>query len=330
MGTSHDDDAGVGVRRPANRLGLDYRAVPPRRTRVPIVDFHTHVHDSPTVGAFLEAAELYGIRKIVTMTPLDELARVEAIQPGRLAFIAIPRWRSMAKSAAFQAQWLADLHAFAERGARCMKFWVAPPLRGTHGLTLEDPFFRPLIAAGLELNLDFMVHVGDPDEWFAPGGRYADRAKFGAKREHYRQLEFLLERVAPRRVIAAHLGGYGEEPDFLQALLDRHANLMLDSSATKWVVRVVARQPARLREFLIRNQDRVLFGSDLVVGGAYDFEHYASRYWVHQQLWETANDGESPIEDPDAPAPPRLRGLDLPADALEALYFRNAARLGYG
>jgi predicted TIM-barrel fold metal-dependent hydrolase len=329
MSTSHDEDVPVGIRRPANRLGLDYRAVPPRRVTGPIIDFHAHLHHGPTVGAFFEAADCYGIHKIVTMTPLDEIAPLESAAPGRLAYIAIPRWRSMAKSTTFQEQWLADVHAFAERGARCMKFWVAPPMRGTHGLTLEDPFFAPLIAAGLELGLHFMIHVGDPDEWFAGGGRYADASKFGTKRDQYRQLEFLLERVAPRPVIAAHLGGCAEDPDFLQELLDRYPHLLLDSSATKWIVRAVARQPQRLRAFVIRNQDRILFGSDLVVGEAYDFEHYASRYWVHQVLWESAYDGESPIEDPDAPDPPRLRGLDLPLDALEALYRGNAARLGY-
>jgi len=327
----HDDETPTTARRlPANRLGLQYRPAPPRRLQTPIIDVHAHVRHMASAAQFFAAADAYGVGHIVTMTPLDEVEALRAAYPERLSFIAVPRWRDLSSSNAFQRQWLADLEAFRALGARRMKFWLAPPMRGEYGLRLQDAFFAPLIRRGVELGYDFMVHVGDPSEWFAPGGRYADAARFGTKHEQYTQLEFLLERVAPRTVIAAHMGGNCEEPEFLERLLDRYPNLYLDSSATKWVVRAVARQPDALRDFMIRNQDRVLFGSDLVVGGDYGFEHYASRYWCHQVMWETDYRGESPIEDPDADDPPRLAGLALPDEVLRKLYYDNAVRLGHG
>ena len=328
--SSHDADTPTSARRtPANRLGLDYRAVPARRVGGRIVDVHTHVHNTPSTPAFFEAADRYHIDKIVSMTPLDQVDLLRRSYSDRLDFIAIPRWREMKNSAEFCRQWQADLEAFREKGARRMKFWVAPPLRGEYGLTLQAPFFRPLIQQGLDLGYDFMVHVGDPSEWFEPGGRYADAARYGTKREQYPQLEHLLETVAPRIVIAAHLGGSVEDLPFLQALLDHYPNLHLDTSATKWVVRGIARQPEAARDFVLRNQDRLLFGSDLVVAASYDFDHYASRYWVHQMLWESDGRGESPIEDADADDPPRLAGLALPPEVLRKLYDENATRLGY-
>jgi predicted TIM-barrel fold metal-dependent hydrolase len=331
MSQHHDGETPAGPRHsPANRLGLDYRAVPGRKTGTPIVDVHAHVYDVPSAGQFFEAATAYGIEKVVSMSPLDEVEALRAAFGPRLEFIAIPRWRELDSSDAFRRRWLADLETFREQGARRMKFWMAPPMRGEHGLTLQHPFFAPLVRAGIDLGFDFMVHVGDPSEWFGPGGRYADAARYGTKHEQYPQLEYLLDAVAPRSVIAAHMGGNCEEPDFLQELLDRHANLYLDSSATKWIVRAVARQPERLREFMIRNQDRVLFGSDLVVAKSYGFEHYASRYWTHLMMWESEYCGESPIEDPDADDPPRLAGLNLPVPVLRKLYRENAARLGHG
>lgn len=327
---NHDrDHRTTPGRTPANRLGVDYRVVPPRKVRGRIVDIHTHVHDTPATGLFFEAAALYGIEKIVSMSPLDEVAALRSAYPGRLEFIAIPRWREMGKSAAFRRSWLDDLAAFREHGARRMKFWLAPPLRAELGVTLRDSFFAPVIQRALDLGYEFMVHVGDPSAWFAPGGRYADAAKFGTKAEQYPQLEYLLATVAPRTVIAAHMGGFIEDPAFLQNLLDRHPNLLLDSSATKWIVREIARQPERIREFMIHNQDRILFGSDLVVGPGHDFDHFASRYWAHRVLWETPYRGESPIDDPDADDPPRLAGLDLPAGVLRKLFATNAERLGH-
>jgi hypothetical protein len=71
----------------------------------------------------------------------------------------------------------------------------------------------------------------------------------------------------------------------------------------------------------------VLFGSDLVTGTDYDFDHFASRYWAHQMMWESDYRGESPIVDPDAEDPPRLAGLNLPIDVLTRLYRENAQRL---
>lgn len=326
----HDIDTPVSRQLPpANRLGLDYRQVPPRKVATLISDVHSHVYLTDSTPLFFEAAELYGITKIVSMSPLDEVDRLHELYPGRLAFIAVPRWRNLTNTADFAAQWIADLATFREKGATRMKFWSAPPMRERHGLTLSHPFYEPVIQTGLDLGYDFMVHVGDPVEWFAPGGKYADASIFGTKEDQYPQLVHFLERVAPRTVIAAHMGGSIEDLGRLARLLDQYPQLYLDSSATKWIVRGVATQPAAVRDFLLRYQDRVLFGSDLVVGEKYDFDHYASRYWCHQMMWETAYRGESPIDDPDAPQPPRLAGVDLPPEVLEKLYRKNAVRLGY-
>lgn len=328
---SHDDDTPTTAQQsPANRLSLDYRAAaPPRRVREAVIDIHTHVYDVSTATAFFEAADLYGIDRIVSMTPLDQVEPLRGKWGHRLAFIAIPNWRAIERTNGFQRQWLADLEAFARLGARRMKFWMAPPMRGRFGLTLSDAFFRPLLDKGIELGFDFMIHVADPSTWFTPRGRYADAARFGTKTEQYPQLEFLLEAVAPRNVIAAHMGGSIEEPDRLHDLLRQYPNLFLDTSATKWIVRGVADQPAALRDLFIEHADRILFGSDLVLAENYDFDHYASRYWAQRTMWETAYRGESPIEDPDADDPPRLAGLDLPDNVLHKIYAANAARLGY-
>lgn len=313
---------------PANRLGLDYRNVPARKVSVPIVDVHSHVRRLDDARRFYEVADAYGIWHVFTMTPLSEVPPLHEAYPTRLSFIAIPDWREIDRSPAFQRSWLADLDAFRRVGASVAKFWMAPPMRGRFGLTLDDPFYEPIIDRALELGYAFMTHIADPTAWFEQGGRYADTTKYGTKRQQYDQLEFLLERVAPRPVIGAHMGGSIEEPEFLSGLLERHENFHLDTSATKWIVRGVAQHPDAVRKLVMRFRKRILFGSDLVTGPDYGFDHYASRYWTHLQMWESDYRGESPIEDPDADDPPRLAGLDLPAEVLREIYFGNAERLG--
>ncbi len=80
------------------------------------------------------------------------------------------------------------------------------------------------------------------------------------------------------------------------------------------------------REFFIRNQDRIFFGSDQVSGDDRGFDFLASRFWVHRKLWETAYIGPNPILDPDLPPDnqPPIRGLALPDEVLQKLYHDNA------
>jgi hypothetical protein len=312
---------------PANRIGVDYRSVPARKLDGPIVDFHCHVRNAASARLFFTAGSLYGVTKVLSMSPLENVDALRDEFAGRIDFIAVPNWKSMAATAEFRDEWMRDLASFRQRGARLCKFWMAPPMRGRYGLTLEHDFLQPVIARAQELGFEFMVHIGDPSVWWRAGGKYADTAKFGTKRDQYAQLEYFLRLVAPRHVVGAHLGGSIEDVPFLQELLDRYPNYWLDTSATKWIVREVARQPAAVREFIIHYHDRILFGSDLVTEEKHDFEHYASRYWCHQMMWETGYRGESPIEDPDAPNPPQLAGVDLPPAVLRNLYFANAERL---
>lgn len=134
--------------------------------------------------------------------------------------------------------------------------------------------------------------------------------------------------------VGAHMGGNPENLPRLQDLLDRYPNLMLDCSATRWMVREISARRDAAREFMIRNQDRILFGSDQVSGDDRGFDFLASRWWCHRKLWETAYIGPSPIFDPDLPPEnqPTLRGLALPDDVLQKIYHDNAikflARLG--
>lgn len=308
----------------ANRLGIDYRRVPARKVAVPIIDAHAHVRGVEHSRLYFEAASAYGIDRTVSMTPLAEVDAMRAAYPGRLEFIAVTSSKA-AVSEAFQKGWMADLEAFREEGARICKFWMAPPMRQKHGLTLDHPFVRTVAEHAYRLGYHFMVHVADPTVWWT--NKYADAALFGTKPEQYAPLENFLRDYMDRVVIGAHMGGSVESLDFLQGLLDRHPNYLLDSSATKWMVREVARQPAAVRQFVIRNQDRILFGSDIDVADKHDFDHYASRYWAHLMLWETDYRGESPIDDPDAGERPLLAGVNLPAEVLEKMYRGNWVRL---
>jgi hypothetical protein len=95
------------------------------------------------------------------------------------------------------------------------------------------------------------------------------------------------------------------------------------------MVREISARRDEAREFFIRNDDRILFGSDQVSGDDRPFDFLAGRYWCHRKLWETGYIGPSPILDPDLSEDrqPTMRGLALPDATLQKMYHDNAVKV---
>ena len=345
----------------ANRLGLDYRREADRLgpPTVPIIDAHTHINGSEAVDVFREAMESYGVEKVWSMTSLEDLAEVRRRLDGRLEPIAMPDFHAKDRRHAHGDGYLDRIRGYRDQGTRIVKFWCAPRIVDMaeeagmpQGLRLDGPIRRTGMELAVELGMAIMVHVADPNTWFAT--KYANADRYGTKEAQYLALDRVL---ADYHVpfIAAHLGGFPEDLGFLSDLLDRHSHLHLDASATKWIVREVSRhRPEDVRTFFRRFHDRLFFGSDIVTlddhltkasenatemtrkagNRAEAFDLYASRYWALRTLWETDHDGESPIADPDLAMVdpdrftpldgPRLRGVELSPETL-ASFYRGAA-----
>ena len=337
---------------PHNRLGLDYRAVPQRAVVVPegIIDAHTHTGNPLHTQTFVDAAHAYGITKIWTMAGLEFVPDLQQRFPGLFEFIAVPAWSKIFREGAtadeaFLTDWMDRLDKFHALGSRLIKFHNAPFSIKRFGMNLMHPNALRVADHAYKLGYHFMSHVGDPKAWFFGSGKYAKpEDNFGSFASQFDALDRFLEKYPDRIHLGAHMGGSLEALDLLAKRLDKYPHYVIDTSATKWIVRAVAEAPAlqAVKDFILAYQDRILFGSDLVVGEKYDFDHYASRYWVHHKLWETDYRGQSPIEDPDAgkgfnprsntidPAhadgTPHLTGLALPPAVLQKLYRTNALR----
>ena len=333
---------------PHNRLGLDYHQPPPRRIHVPggIIDAHNHTRDLEYTRIMVDAAAAYGVTEFWTQAALEHAKPIRDAFPGKFHFVAVPNWQRAFKSAPdaeFFKDWKCRIDEFVKLGARLVKFHAAPRTCKQWGISLDDPRITDIARHAYHLGCHFMSHIGDPKAWFFGKGPYADPS-FGTFESQFAQLERMLERYPDRLHLGAHMGGSLEALDLLARRLEKYPHYILDMSATKWMVRAVAEQSApALRDFFVAFQDRIVFGSDLVVGDKYDWDHYASRYWTLQMAWETDYRGQSPIEDPDggqgfnpptgtfdpskADGIPPLVGLHLPDEVLLKIYRTNAQRL---
>lgn len=354
----------MAVNPTANLLNLDYRAEaaslgPPV---APIIDVHSHINGDAAARVYFEVRALYGVSRTYSMSQLAWAPAVKGIFGDSLRFIAVPEFGSKDRRFALSEGFFEAMDAWHALGARMVKWWCAPRGRdmgreaGDWRLsTMENPMRRRQMDHAAGLGMMFMAHIADPDTWFAT--KYADRALYGAKIEHYTIVEELLREYRRVPWILAHMGGWPEDLEFLRGLLLRHPNLSLDTSATKWMIRELSKHPSdRFVAFLAEFKGRILFGSDIVTSEAHvggpstggppsgesktpeeAFELYASRYWALRVQYERQYEGPSPIADPDLMmvdpgsygpmSSPTLRGHHVPVDLLRSIYHDAAATL---
>lgn len=330
-----------------NVTGIDYSQRSHFRYDGPLFDIHAHVMitrpTDPPAGppvaegpdpsseqaeAMLDVGREFGIQHTVSMCLPDDIPMLREKLGDRISFNGmVVRWKGTeTEEDAFRT-----LERFLELGVCMIKLWSAPRGRD-RGLFVDAPWriegVRHAVKAGVRI---VMVHVADPDVWFRTV--YADSGKYGTKPDQYVPLRRMIEMFPEVHWIGAHMGGDPEHPEHLAEMLDRYPNLSFDMSATKWQVREVSQRPKEVHDLVVRYADRFLWGSDLVTRHGLPREHYVSRYWCHRTLWESDWEGPSPIADPDwkpqpgEPSTPMLRGISLPREVLDKIYWANAHKL---
>ena len=349
---------------PANRHGVDYahvaEALGPPPTQ--IIDAHSHLHGPEAVRIYKNVMELFGVEEVWSMTHLEHIPEIQAVLGSRFRPIAVPDFRNPDFRSSMGKGYRERLPAFKAHGAQLAKFWCAPraadyasDIGDPACMRLDSPMRRDAIQCALDLGMGIMVHVADPDSWFRV--KYTDTERYGTKLQQYEPLETILAEIAPVPLLAAHMGGWPEDLNFLTGLLTRHENLVLDTSAAKWMIRELSLHSTEtIQSFFRAFRGRLLFGTDNVtmddhLGKAVAqgrhasmtqksaspteaFDLYASRYAALRTLFETNQQTESPIADPDLEMEhpesygpldaPILSGKSIPIEDLCVLY-RDAA-----
>src|SRR5206468_6836072 len=78
----------------ANLLGLDFAAEAARLPAPPagIIDVHSHINGPAAAVVYRRAAELYGVRRVYSMTHLEKVDAVRAVLGDMLRLIAVPNF----------------------------------------------------------------------------------------------------------------------------------------------------------------------------------------------------------------------------------------------
>ena len=119
------------------------------------------------------------------------------------------------------------------------------------------------------------------------------------------------------RIVGAHLGSMEVDLEELAQRFDRYPNFAVDTAAR--VVYLALQPRDKMRAFLIKFQDRVLYGTDLGYrpkGDSDSLRDWESTYVRDWKFFSTNNTVEFQGR--------KVQGLQLPDTVLRKLYHDNA------
>jgi len=318
------------------------------------IDAHVHVHGP--ADHFMAQALADGFR-ILTIDvdypdypPIDEQQRdavsLRARYPGHVAFATTFSVASF-QSPGWSAAVLHDIDAAVTRGAVGVKIWknIGMALRDADGRYVmpDDARLEPIIAHLEQRHIVLLGHQAEPLNCWLPPEKMTVRSDREYFREHpqyymYRHPEMpshdailaardrVLRAHPALRFDAVHLASLEWDVDRVAGFLERFPRARVDVAARLVHLEYqAATHRAKVRRFLIRYQDRILYGSDEAYGP--DDSDAAAIVALHAGWladWRfLATSDLMRSEDFDA----AFRGLHLPRSVLDKIYRRNAQAL---
>ena len=330
----------------------------PARARFPVIDAHNHLFGQAAPEVLLRAMDASGVATwlnvsgnvvlplvnntyTIARVPIDMFldAYVKPF-PGRFACFTMAdfaQWGDfvLLKDESFASRCIRTFEEDVAKGACGLKVTKELGLQFTDAeggmLRVDDERLYPIWQRAGELGLPVLMHVSDPVGFFLPADATNEHLpvleEFPAwsfhgahfSKEQLLQQRNRLVRDQPNTTfILPHVANNPEDLGSVARLLDENENVMIDISAR---LDELGRQPYSAHDFIVRYQDRVLFGTDMPV--APDILR------CHFRFFETRDEY---FETPDyigrwGMSRWRVHGLGLPDQVLEKLYWRNAVRI---
>ena len=308
------------------------------RSKYPFIDVHSHQRDMGTrdLGILINEMDALNMGVMVNLSGGSGQVISGAIKniknsfPNRFILFA-----NVDFSGVGNKNWGEDASKILEQdilnGANGLKIYKSLGLYSTdiHGnrIKVDDPRLDPIWKKCGELGVPVLIHAADPkpfwDEHDENNERWLElklkpRRKRGDNdpapwQEIIDEQHNLFKRHPNTIFINAHMGWYANNLGKLSELLDQMPNMYVEIGA---VIAELGRQPHTARAFMIKYQDRILFGKD-----AYNPEEYPTYF----RVLETKDEYFPYYKKYHAFW--KMYGLDLPDEVLKKLYYKNALKI---
>jgi predicted TIM-barrel fold metal-dependent hydrolase len=330
----------------AARVSTAQEQKPTFRVLSPI-DAHAHCFNAaPEFYALLERLNL----RILNICVVDKYERgYEEATPQHAKALAIFRgshgraaWCSTFdpqdwEKPGFADRAIKDLDQTFRDGAIAVKIYksIGMELKSKEGKYLmpDDPVFAPILDFIASHNKTLVAHIAEPSAAWKPLDPASPHYSYykanpdwhmylhpeRPSKEAILAARDRMVKQHPRlRVIGAHLGSMEDDVDQIARRFDALPNFAVDTAAR--IPDLMLQPREKVRAFLIKYQDRVLYATDLVFM-PWDKPAETMRHWEEEYArdWKFFATGETLSYDGHT-----VRGLALPAPVLRKLFHDNA------
>jgi predicted TIM-barrel fold metal-dependent hydrolase len=315
------------------------------RPAFPVIDVHNHLGGGAAtltetrVQRYLQSMDEVGVQTVVNLDGgwderlRETLAALDETHPGRFLTFALINFRGFHEEGWSQRE-TARLRRSFEAGAKGLKFHKSLGLsyRDKNGklLAIDDPRLDPIWSLCGELNKPIMIHTADPAAFFTPLDRFNERwhelnshpnwlfhgEQYPSRDELLAQRNRAIQRHPKTTFIGAHFGNNPEDLETVGNWLDAYPNFYIDIDAR---ISELGRQPYSARRFIIRHQDRIMFGTDTTPN--------VDAYRLYYRFLETDDEYFDTAQSHHRQGFWMIYGIFLPRDVLEKVYYKNAAKL---
>lgn len=308
--------------------------------KFPVIDIHNHLRGLENMKTYLEEMDKAGVLKCVSLDGYSKddfykkhLKVCQDNSKDRFLVFFLPDF-SLIDEPDFGLKEAKRLEDAVKMGCRGLK--IAKELglewRDKTGkiVPIDDPRINPIWDKCAELGIPVMIHVSDPKAFFTPIDKYNERydelgvhpdwsfygKDYPPKDEILKQRNRVFAMHPNTIFIGAHVGNLPEELDQVGMWLDVYPNFYVDICAR---ISELGRQPYTARRFMIKYQDRVLFGTDTPCN--------AEAYRIYYRFLETDDEYFDPTPAHHQQGRWMIYGLYLPDEVLEKIYNKNALKI---
>jgi predicted TIM-barrel fold metal-dependent hydrolase len=231
-------------------------------------------------------------------------------------------------------------------GAIAVKIWknVGMTVRDRNGkfIMVDDPGLDKVIEFIISKNLPIAGHLGEPRNCWLPLSEMtvSSDSNYFARNPQYHMFlhpdypsyedqinsrDNLLRKHPDLTFIGCHLASLEWNVDSLAARFERYPNLAVDMSARICHLQYQsAKDRERVRNFCIKYQDRLLYGTDAGYSGSNDpdrFKKQMHETWLYD--WKYFTSADEMTSDKFRGS---FQGLKLPKEVVDKIYCENAIR----
>lgn len=261
-------------------------------SRVEPIDAHVHLYkDDPAFSALLQRLKMH-ILDICVIDDRDsygkglEPQRTDVLKvvhtTGRRAVLCTTFSPYEFEEPGFARRTIRQLDADFAAGAIAVKIYkvMGMEMKSKAGKYVmpDDPAFQPIYQDIAAHHRTVVAHIAEPDScWQAPNAASPDYEYYQQNPQEYAYAhpewpskgailaarDHLLAQNPGLRVIGAHLGSMEADVNEIARRFDRYPNFAVDTAAR--IPYFMLQKRDKVRDFLVKYQDRVLYATDLVV-----------------------------------------------------------------